>query len=83
MRGGVSPGAARGVVDPVILVDASDPPSPAAIVVESREKLALAMTGAVGLDGANVLLTTPAARLAVLVLFGDEVHGYLMARPPG
>ena len=40
---------------------------------------------AAGDDGElrRALLTTPADRLDVLVLFGDETHGWTMARPPG
>src|SRR4051794_37289053 len=74
---------ARGLADPVILVDAPDPGRPDEVAVESRARLALAAAGCVDRASAEALLTAPAGRLIVLVLFGDEVHGYTMDRPAG
>jgi hypothetical protein len=73
---------ARGLADPLILVDAPDPEDLDDVAVESRARLAVALAGCVDGVDAEVLLTTPADRLIVLVLFGDEVHGYTMDRPP-
>jgi hypothetical protein len=74
---------ARGLADPLILVDVPDPEDIDAVAVGSRVRLAVALAGCVDGVDAEVLLTTPADRLIVLVLFGDEVHGYTMDRPPG
>ena len=73
----------RGLLDPVILVDAPDPTDPGAVVVGSREKLEVLGAGGDDKGCKDDLLTTPADRLDVLVLFGDEVHRYTMDRPAG
>jgi hypothetical protein len=73
---------AWGLADPLILLDAPDPGRPDEVVVESRERLAVALAGCVDRASAEALLTAPAGRLIVLVLFGDEVHGYTLDRPP-
>ena len=71
------------MADPVILVDAPDPDDLEDVVVQSREKRAIAGDSSVDRDRAEARLTTTADRLVVLVLFGDEVYGYTMGRPPG
>lgn len=73
----------HGLIDPVIVIDAPDPSDPEDVEVESRERLEVAFADSASADLREALLKTPAARLDVLVLFGDEVHGYTMDRPPG
>lgn len=72
-----------GLIDPVIVIDAPDPEDAGNIDVEPRERLEVAFSDSAGADLREDLLATPADRLNVLVLFGDEVHGYTMDRPPG
>lgn len=71
-----------GIADPVILIDAPDPTDPDAVQVFSRERLEVVASST---DDAlrRDLLATPADRLDVLVLFGDEMHGWTVDRPPG
>ena len=71
----------RGLFDPVILIDAPDPTDPGVVVVGSREKLEVLGAGGDDKGCKDDLLTTPADRINVLVLFGEEVDGYTMDRP--
>ena len=73
----------RGVSDPVIVLDAPDPTDLDDVEVEARPKMQVALDESTGAALANDLLTTPADRLHVIVLFGDEVHGYTIDRPTG
>src|SRR4051794_4892021 len=71
----------RGLLDPVVLVDAPDPTDLDAVVVASGEKLEILGAGGDDKGCKDALLTTPADRISVLVLIGEEIHGSTMARP--